>query len=86
MTAPELILVTSISFGVNGLIVGPAVPLGMNWAQDTFVTVASENLKLLYAVEDEMAAIQRRIDNGTASQGDLQRMATLKERKRHLSQ
>ena len=51
-----------------------------------YVLVAAQNLKLLYAVEDEMSAIQTKVNNGTATQADLQRLATLKERKRNLSE
>ena len=64
----------------------PAGTAGKYWADHTYITIASQNLKLLYAVEDEMAAIQTRINNGTATSADLQRMATLKERRRNLTE
>ena len=86
LSAQDIMLVTAISIGVNGFITGPGIPIGVSWAHDTFMTIASQNLKLLYAVEDEMVEIQNRIDNGTATSEDLQRMATLKERRRNLAQ
>ena len=74
---------------VCGLCTSLLAPAGYGikyYADHEYVTIASQNLKLLYAVEDEMAEIQTRIDNGTATSADLQRMATLKERKRHLTE
>ena len=64
----------------------PAGTAGKYWADHTYITIASQNLKLLYSVEDELAAIQRKIDNGTATNNDMLRKATLEERKRHLLQ
>lgn len=51
---------------------------------DVYVTLASQNLKLVYDTEDEMSRLQRKIDNGTATTADIARMATLKERLRNL--
>ncbi len=56
------------------------------YADHEYVTIAAQNLKLLYAVEDELAMLQRKVNNGTATTDDLQRIATLKERLRNLKQ
>ena len=74
----------AIVCGLCTTLLVPAGTAGKYWADHTYITIASQNLKLLYAVEDEMEMIQRKIENGTATSTDLQRMATLKERKRHL--
>lgn len=72
---------------VCGVSVSLLTPTGIGlkyYADHEYVTIASQNLNLLYAVEDEMAEIQVRINNGTATSADMVRMATLKERKKHL--
>ena len=51
---------------------------------ETYVLISSQNLKLLYAAEDELSDLQRKVDNGTATQADRERIATLKERIRNL--
>ena len=84
LTASDFMLVTAIAVGINASVVGPGIPIGVSWAEDTFMTISSSNTALLWAVEDEMAQIQIRIDNGTADEEDIKRMATLAERKRHL--
>ena len=84
LTASDFMLVTAIAVGINASVVGPGIPIGVSWAEDTFMTISSSNTALLWAAEDEMTALQAKIDNGTATASDLQRMATLKERKRHL--
>ncbi len=72
---------------VCGLCSGLLIPSGVGlkyYADHEYVTVASQNLSLLYAVEDEIEVIQHRVENGTATAADKTRLATLKERKRHL--
>jgi len=51
-----------------------------------YVLVASQNLKLLYDAEDELEVLQRKVANGTATSEDRERIATLKERVRHLQE
>ncbi len=84
MNLTDVSIVIGLVLGVGGAVGTPATNMLLDYADQRYVTVASQNLKLLYDVEDEMAAIQKRIDNGTATPSDMQRMATLKERKRNL--
>ena len=56
------------------------------YADHEYVTIAALEKGLLYAVEDEMALLQRKINDGTATPADLERMAVLKERKRNLTE
>ena len=65
------------------------VPTGIGikyYADHEYVTANKFNQSLQWQVEDEMAEIQARINNGTASDQDLRRMAVLKERKRNLAE
>ena len=65
------------------------VPTGFGikyYADHEYVTSSKFTQSLQWQVEDEMAEIQARINNGTASDQDLRRMAVLKERKRNLAE
>ncbi len=56
------------------------------YADHEYVTIASQNQKLLWDIEDEIAVLQEKEVAGTATPSELQRLATLLERKRHLTQ
>ena len=49
-----------------------------------YVTIAAQNIELEFAIEDELAQIQRHIDNGTATNDELIRKAVLEERLKRL--
>lgn len=49
-----------------------------------YVLVAAQNLKILFDSQDELRALQDKVEAGTATPADLARIATLKERIRNL--
>ncbi len=49
-----------------------------------WVTLASQNLETRFNIEDELAEIQRKIDKGEETTGDLIRKAVLEERLKQL--
>jgi hypothetical protein len=49
-----------------------------------WVTISSQNLELRFDTEDELAQIQRRIENGTDTEYDRIRRAVLQERLKRL--
>ena len=51
---------------------------------DRYVTIAAQNIKLQLNIEDELAQIQRHIDNGTVTNDELIRKAVLEERLKRL--
>jgi len=50
------------------------------WHDNTYVTVASQNKALQFEIEDELDAINERIENGTATTQDIKRKAVLEDR------
>jgi hypothetical protein len=55
--------------------------VGLNYADQRYVTVSSQNLKLLYAAEDELEELNSR---AVCDEACIARKATLKERIRNL--
>lgn len=51
-----------------------------------YVLIAAQNLKLLYAAEDELARLMDKVKNGSATEADRLRIATLRERILHLKE
>ena len=51
---------------------------------DRYVTIAAQNIELQFNIEDELAQIQRHIDNGTVTNDELVRKAVLEERLKRL--
>ena len=51
---------------------------------NVYVTVASQNLKILFDTQDELDQLESKMDNGIATVEDIARIATLKERLRNL--
>ena len=49
-----------------------------------YVTISSQNKELKFAIEDEIAEIQRRIDKGAENEDDRIRKAVLEERLKQL--
>ena len=49
-----------------------------------WVTLASQNVDLIFEIEDELAEIQRKIDKGKATEDDRIRQAVLMERLKQL--
>lgn len=49
-----------------------------------YVKIADQNLKYQWDIEDELAQIQKKIDNGTATTDDLVRKGVLEDRLRRL--
>ena len=49
-----------------------------------WVTLVSQSLDLIFEIEDELAAIQRKIDKGKATEDDRIRKAVLMERLKQL--
>jgi len=54
-------------------------------ADQRYVTIASQNKELKFAIEDEIADIQARIDAGVDTERDRTRLAVLQERLKQLS-
>lgn len=73
-------------FGIATVLVGSTATGAKFYADHTYVTIASQNQALVWAVEDEIAEIERKIEDGTATERDRTRLAILKERLRHLIQ
>ncbi len=59
---------------------------GKYYADHEYVTIASQNQKLLWDIEDEISYLQRKANDGTITQDERNRLATLKERRRHLTE
>ena len=51
---------------------------------DRYWTIAAQNIEIEFAIEDELAQIQRHIDNGTVTNDELIRKAVLEERLKRL--
>jgi len=51
---------------------------------DRYVTIAAQNVELQFNIEDELAQIQRHIDNGSVTNDELIRKAVLEERLKRL--
>jgi len=81
LTAGDFMLVTGIAVGINASVVGPGIPIGVSWANDTFMTISASNLALLYAAEDELAGLNTR---AICDEECIKRKATLTERIRNL--
>ncbi len=56
----------------------------LNMGDHRWVTIASQNIEIKFDIEDEIAAIERWIVNGTATPDDLIRKAVLEDRLRRL--
>ena len=54
-------------------------------ADQRYVTIASQNKELKFAIEDEIADIRARINSGTDTERDRTRLAVLQERLKQLS-
>lgn len=54
-------------------------------ADQRYVTIASQNKELKFAIEDELAEIQARIDKGVDTEADRIRKGVLKERLKQLT-
>ena len=54
-------------------------------AAQRYVTIASQNKELKFAIEDEIADIQARIDAGVDTERDRTRLAVLQERLKQLT-
>ena len=73
-------------FGIAMVLAGSTATGAKFYADHTYVTIAAQNQALVWDIEDEIAAIERRIEAGTATQQDRTRLGILKERLRHLTQ
>jgi len=73
-------------FGIATVLVGSTATGAKFYADHTYVTVAAQNQALVWDIEDEISEIERRVEDGTATQQDRTRLAILKERLRHLAQ
>lgn len=51
---------------------------------ERWVTIASQNKKLMFEIEDRLRKINRKIKNGTATQDDMVDKAVFEERLRQL--
>ena len=71
----------SIVCGLCASLFGAGSTVGLNYADQRYVTVSSQNLKLLYAAQDELAELNARAICDSAC---IARKATLKERIRNL--
>ena len=71
-------------FGIAVTIAGGTATGAKFYADHTYVTIASQNQALIWDIEDEITELERRVDDGSATQRDHARLATLRERLRHL--
>jgi hypothetical protein len=74
---------------VCGICVSLLTPAGVGlkyYADHEYVTIQSQNQKLLWDIEDEISYLQDKEAAGTITPRERRRLATLEERKRHLTQ
>lgn len=67
--------------GICASLLVPAGSAGKYWADHEYVSIAAQNLGILYAAEDELAALKER---PTCDANCIARKATLEERIRNL--
>ena len=82
MSLSEISTVLALIAGIGT----PGAAVLINYGDQRYVTVAAQNKALIYAIEDEIAAIEAKKAAGTATSADLTRLAVLLERKRNLTQ
>jgi hypothetical protein len=76
-------IITAVAV-MTGAVGWAAVDAAVTWGDIRYVTVAAQNKALRFDIEDELAAINHRIANGSATSQDLQRKAVLEDRLKRL--
>jgi len=71
-------------FGISLALLGGGGTVGKYYADHEYVTIAAQNQSLMWDIEDEIARIESRIEEGVATESDRQRKAVLQERLKHL--
>jgi hypothetical protein len=76
-------IITAVAV-VTGAVGFAAVDAAVTWGDIRYVTVAAHNMALRFDIEDDLAAINERIENGTATPLDIGRKAVLEDRLKRL--
>jgi hypothetical protein len=69
---------------LTGAVGWAAVDAAVTWGDIRYVTVAAQNKALRFEMEDELAAINERINNNMATPQDIRRKAVLEDRLKRL--